>query len=92
MEPGPNADVSLTTRRAIPASLRTVVNGITDMNERSINRQQLPNGHTSILSPAFRYVPAVKTDLSKTFARIREQRVALQAGGNVSVLKTKRSG
>jgi hypothetical protein len=62
------------------------------MNERSINRQQLPNGHTSILSPAFRYVPAVNTDLSKTFARIREQRVALQAGGNVSVLKTKRSG
>jgi len=63
------------------------------MNERSINRQQLPNGHTSILSPAFRYVPAVKTDLSKTFARIREQRVAqLRAGANVSVLKTKLSG
>ena len=63
------------------------------MNERSINRQQLPNGHTSILLPAFRYVPAAKTDLSKTFARIREQRVALLRGdGNVSVLKTKRSG
>jgi len=63
------------------------------MNDRAINRPQLPNGHTSILSPAFRYVPAVKTDLSKTFARIREQRVALpQAGANVSVLKTKRYG
>jgi hypothetical protein len=35
----------------------------------------------------------VKTDLSKTFARIREQRVALlRAGANVSVLKTKLSG
>jgi hypothetical protein len=35
----------------------------------------------------------VKTDLSKTFARIREQRVALlRAGANVCVLKTKQSG
>lgn len=63
------------------------------MNERSINRPQLPNGHTSILSPAFRYVPAAKTDISKTFARIREQRIALpRSGANVSVLKMKLSG
>ena len=64
------------------------------MNERSINRPQLPNGSASILSPAFRYVPAAKTDLATTFARIREQqRAALQrAGANVAVLKTKRSG
>ena len=61
------------------------------MNDRSINKPQLPNGHASILSPAFRYVPAVKTDLSKTFARLREQRIA-RAGANVSVLKTKQSG
>jgi hypothetical protein len=68
-------------------------NGFTDMNERSINKPQLPNGHVSILSPDFRYVPAVKTDLSKTFARIREQRAALPRGGaNVSVLRTKQSG
>jgi hypothetical protein len=66
---------------------------LSDMNVRSINTPQLPNGHTSILSPSFRYVPAVKTDLSKTFARIREQRVAqLRAGPNVSMLKTKVSG
>ncbi|HXJ35457.1 MAG TPA: hypothetical protein VMS22_15595 [Candidatus Eisenbacteria bacterium] len=63
------------------------------MNDRSINKPQLPDGHTSILSPAFRYVPAVKTDLSKTFARIRAQRAALpRAGATVSVLKTKLSG
>jgi hypothetical protein len=63
------------------------------MNERSIPEPPLPKGHTSILSPAFRYVPAVKTDLSKTFARIREQR-ARQARtvAGVSVLKTKLSG
>jgi len=34
---------------------------------------QLPKGHSSILSPEFKYVPAVKTDLAKTFARIRER-------------------
>jgi len=34
---------------------------------------QLPKGNASILSPTFRYVPAVKTDVAKTFARIREQ-------------------
>jgi len=46
------------------------------MNHRSINPPELPKGHISILSPTFRYVPAVKTDLTKTFARIREQRLA----------------
>ena len=62
------------------------------MNERSINKPRLPNGHTSIRL-TLRYVPAVETDLSKTFARIREQRVALPRGGaNVCVLKTKLSG
>lgn len=34
----------------------------------------------SILDPAFRYVPAVETDLRKTFARVRkEQRDADRA-------------
>ena len=51
------------------------------MNERSIHQLQLPKGHTSILSPAFKYVPAVKTDLSRTFARIREQRIAQAVAG-----------
>ena len=63
------------------------------MNERSIPEPRLPKGHTSILSPAFQYVPAVKTDLSKTFARIREQRARqARAVAGVSVLKTKLSG
>ena len=59
-----------------------------------MNKQpQLPKGHTSILSPAFRYVPAASTDLAKTFARIREQRLAQVRGGtNVAVLKPRSSG
>jgi hypothetical protein len=33
----------------------------------------------SILDPSFRYIPSAKTDLKKTFARIRlEQRAAKQ--------------
>jgi hypothetical protein len=51
---------------------------------------QLPKGHTSILSPTFKYVSAAKTDLGKTFARIRKQRLGKVAtGASVSVLKPK---
>jgi hypothetical protein len=58
-----------------------------------MNKPQLPKGHISILSPAFRYVPAANTDLSRTFARIREQRVAqVRASANVSVLKPRSAG
>lgn len=39
---------------------------------------QLPKGHTSILSPQFKYVPAVSTDLAATFARIRGERMQPQ--------------
>jgi hypothetical protein len=57
------------------------------VNERSIHQPQLPNGHTSILSPAFQYVPAVKTDLSTTFARIRAQRPAqARTGGGAQAI------
>jgi len=58
-----------------------------------MNKQpQLPKGHTSILSPAFRYVPAASTDLAKTFARIRGQRLAqVRTGANVAVLKPRSS-
>ena len=38
----------------------------------------LPKGHTSILSPQFRYVPAALTDLAATFARIRGERMQPQ--------------
>lgn len=56
-----------------------------------IKQPRLPKGHISILSPEFKYVPAVKTDLAKTFGRLREQRLAQLAGGmNVAVLKPKR--
>jgi hypothetical protein len=54
-----------------------------------MNRPQLPKGHTSILSPAFKYVPAASTDLAKTFARLREQQHRSPARGtaNIAVLK-----
>ena len=39
---------------------------------------KLPNGHMSILSPQFKYVPAASTDLAATFARIRGERLKPQ--------------
>jgi hypothetical protein len=60
---------------------------ITDTMDK---QPQLPKGHTSILSPAFKYVPAANTDLAKTFARLRVQRLAqARPGATVSVLKPK---
>ncbi len=57
------------------------------------NKPQLPKGHTSILSPTFKYVPAANTDLAKTFARIRTQRLApVPARASVSVLKPRSLG
>ncbi|HTO48218.1 MAG TPA: hypothetical protein VML91_11310 [Burkholderiales bacterium] len=58
-----------------------------------MNKPQLPKGHTSILSPTFKYVPAASTDLAKTFARIRMQRLApAQSRASVSVLKPRNLG
>lgn len=42
------------------------------------NIPQLPKGHMSILSPAFKYVPAASTDVAQTFARVRGQRLQPQ--------------
>ena len=33
-------------------------------------QKTLPKGHTSCLSPNFKYTPSAHTDLAKTFARI----------------------
>jgi hypothetical protein len=33
----------------------------------------LSKGHTSCLSPVFKYTPAIHTDLRNTFARIKRQ-------------------
>jgi hypothetical protein len=33
----------------------------------------LPKGHLSCLSSAFRYTPAVRTNIAETFARIRRE-------------------
>jgi hypothetical protein len=75
----PNADASLTTGRAGAATLRCDTH--THITEAMTKQPQLPKGHSSILSPEFKYVPAVKTDLAKTFARIRERRLAQSRRG-----------
>ena len=36
-------------------------------------QKTLPKGHTSCLSPQFKYTSAVHTDLGNTFARIKRQ-------------------
>jgi hypothetical protein len=36
-------------------------------------QKTLPKGHTSCLSPQFKYTSAIHTDLGETFARIRQQ-------------------
>jgi hypothetical protein len=36
-------------------------------------QKALPKGHTSCLSPEFRYTSATHTDLGKTFVRIKLQ-------------------
>ena len=57
------------------------------------NKPQLPKGHTSILSPTFKYVSAANTDLAKTFARIRmEHLAAAQMRSTVSVHKPRNLG
>ncbi len=57
-----------------------------------MNKLPLPKGHPSILSPAFKYVPSASTDLAKTFARIRSQRLsAVRTSASVAVLKPRSS-
>lgn len=34
---------------------------------------RLPKGHRSLFDPAFRYVPARRTDVAATFRRIRRE-------------------
>ena len=36
-------------------------------------QKTLPKGHTSCLSPQFKYTSAIHTDLGKTFTRIKGQ-------------------
>lgn len=45
----------------------------------------------SILDPSFRYTPAVKTDIRKTFARIRreQEQAATSKASNVKPLRKK---
>jgi hypothetical protein len=45
----------------------------------TMNKPQLPKGHQSLLSSTFKYVQAMETDLSKTFARVRQQQVVAPA-------------
>jgi len=57
-----------------------------------MNKPLLPKGHSSILSPGFRYVPAANTDIAKTFARVkRELKPEERPVTNVSVLKARKA-
>ena len=57
-----------------------------------MNKPLLPKGHSSILSPGFRYVPAANTDIAKTFARVkRELKLDEPPIANVSVLKARKT-
>ena len=48
---------------------------------------------TSILNPAFKYVPSGQTDLRKTFNRVRRDLAAAQpAASNVVQVQTGRAG
>ena len=59
----------------------------------TMNKPQLPKGHQSLLSSTFKYVQAMETDLSKTFARVRQQQVVAPAqSGTVSALKLRDAG
>lgn len=54
----------------------------------------LPKGHPSLLGGGFKYTPAVKTDLAKTFERIRRQQVKEPKrveNGNVHALPVRKS-
>lgn len=39
----------------------------------------LPKGHLSCLSSAFRYTPAMRTNIAETFARIRQELLEREA-------------
>jgi len=44
----------------------------------------LPKGHLSCLSNAFRYTPAVSTNVADTFARIKRQLKEQETSGSAS--------
>jgi hypothetical protein len=53
----------------------------------------LPKGHVSCLSKSFKYTPAVKTDVAKTFARVRLQLEARTTEpSNVRELQPRKTG
>lgn len=55
----------------------------------------LPKGHLSCLASQFRYTPAARTDLAKTFARIRRRALRERAAAelpNVHALPVRKAG
>jgi hypothetical protein len=54
-------------------------------------QKTLPKGHTSCLSPQFKYTPATHTDLGKTFARIKHQLKGQSEGGRANVRELPKS-
>ena len=56
-------------------------------------QKTLPKGHTSCLSPQFKYTSATHTDLGKTFARIKRQlKGQSKAGPGEGVSATREKG
>ena len=71
------------------ARLHSLVRGAVSMSRQP----QHPKGDASILSPTFRYVPAASTDLARTFAHIRIQRLAqLGTGASVPIWEPQAAG
>ena len=48
-------------------------------------QKTLPKGHTSCLTPQFKYTSATHTDLGKTFARIKQQLKGQSEAGRANV-------
>lgn len=57
-----------------------------------MSKPQLPKGHVSILSSAFKYTPAGSTDLAKTFARVRQQQKGVVQPPDQHVFPLRRRG
>jgi hypothetical protein len=52
--------------------------------------RKLPKGHKSVYDPTFKYTSASRTDIAKTFARIKREQRANKEEVEEKVLKLKR--
>jgi hypothetical protein len=52
--------------------------------------KKLPKGHKSVYDPSFKYTSASRTDIARTFARIKREQRANNEEVEEKVLKLKR--